>query len=89
MAGSASLMLLVLSTMESAGLGIIYILLFGLGSIVGMAIVGGLISMPFVFTSNRFSSINKGIRYATGFFSIAFGTFLMIKIGFIEGLFYF
>lgn len=87
MAGSASLMLLVLSTTESVGIGITYILLFGIGSMVGMFIVGGLISLPFVFTSNRFTSLNKGIRYTTGAFSIIFGAFLMIKISFFEGLF--
>ncbi|MCK5635889.1 MAG: sulfite exporter TauE/SafE family protein [Thermoplasmatales archaeon] len=86
-AGSASLMLLVLSTMESVGIGITYILLFGIGSMVGMLIVGGLISLPFIFTSKRFTSLNKGIRYATGAFSIIFGAFLMIKISFFEGLF--
>jgi len=89
MAGSAALMLLVLSTMNSISLGIVYILLFGIGSMVGMAIVGGLISLPFIYTSKKFTSLNIKIRYITGFFSIIFGTFLMIKIGVFEGLFIF
>jgi len=56
---------------------------------VGMAIVGGLISLPFIYTSKNFTQFNVKIRYITGFFSIAFGTFLMLKIGFMEGLFFF
>jgi ABC-type nickel/cobalt efflux system permease component RcnA len=88
LAGSASLMLLVLSTIESTIIGLFYILLFGIGSIVGMAIVGGLISIPFVITSKKFSNLNIGIRYATGIISIIFGVYLMIKIGFFEGLFF-
>jgi ABC-type nickel/cobalt efflux system permease component RcnA len=88
-AGSAALMLLVLSTINSIPLGIIYILVFGLGSMIGMAIVGGIISLPFVFTSKKYTSINIGIRYITGIFSIAFGAFLLIKVGYFEGLFFF
>ncbi|MCK5029998.1 MAG: sulfite exporter TauE/SafE family protein, partial [Thermoplasmatales archaeon] len=86
MAGSAALMLLVLSTMNSIILGLAYILLFGIGSMVGMTIVGGLISLPFIYTSKKFTSLNITIRYITGFFSIGFGTFIMIKIGYLEGL---
>ncbi|MCK4902361.1 MAG: hypothetical protein KAS76_03305 [Thermoplasmatales archaeon] len=89
MAGSAALMLLVLSTISSIPLGIVYILVFGLGSMVGMAVVGGLISLPFIYTSKKYTSINTSIRYLTGIFSIAFGAFLLIKIGYIEGLFFF
>ena len=86
-AGSAALMLLILSTINSIPLGIAYILVFGLGSMVGMAIVGGLISLPFIYTSKKYASINTNIRYITGTVAIAFGAFLLIKIGLIEGLF--
>jgi hypothetical protein len=79
-------MLLVLSTMNSIPLGLAYIFLFGIGSMVGMAIVGGLISLPYIYTSKKYTSINNKIRYVTGFFSIAFGSFLMIRILFFEGL---
>ena len=88
MAGSAALMLLVLSTMNSIILGILYILIFGIGSIIGMAIVGGLISLPFIYTSKKSTSINTGIQYATGIVSIGFGSFLLFKIGYLEGLFF-
>lgn len=89
LAGSASLMLLVLTTIESTILGLLYILIFGIGSIIGMAIVGGIISLPFIITSKKFTTLNIGIRYATGIISIGFGAYLMIKIGFFEGLFLF
>jgi ABC-type nickel/cobalt efflux system permease component RcnA len=86
MAGSASLMLLVLATINSYLLGIIYILIFGIGSMIGMTIVGGIISIPFVFTSNKFNLLNKRIRYATGVFSIFFGLFIIYNVGIIQGL---
>jgi len=88
-AGSAALMLLVLSTINSIPLGVSYILVFGLGSMIGMAIVGGIISLPFILTSKKYMSFNTGIRYITGIFSIAFGAFILIKIGYFEGLFIF
>ncbi|GAH13521.1 unnamed protein product, partial [marine sediment metagenome] len=54
LAGSAAIMLLILSTINSIPFGLTYILIFGLGSMVGMAIVGGLISLPFIYTSKNF-----------------------------------
>ena len=86
LAGSASLMLLILSTFNSLIIGIIYILLFGIGSMVGMAIVGGLISIPFIYSSKKSRSINTVIQYGTGMISIGFGSYILFKIGYLEGL---
>lgn len=86
LAGSAALMLLILSTFNSLIIGIIYILLFGIGSMVGMAIVGGLISIPFIYSSKKSRSINTVIQYGTGMISIGFGSYLLFKIGYLEGL---
>lgn len=87
MAGSAALMLLVLSTLESTIIGLVYIFLFGIGSMVGMILVGIFFGMPFVFTSKRFTYLNKSFQYIIGIFSICFGIYLMIKVGFLDGLF--
>lgn len=88
LAGSAGLMLLVLSTANSLTIGLSYILIFGIGSMIGMSIASSIISIPFVFTSNKLNKWNNRIRYATGIFSVMFGIFLMIKIGFFQGLFF-
>ncbi|MBQ04735.1 urease accessory protein UreH, partial [Candidatus Bathyarchaeota archaeon] len=50
-AGSGALMLLVLSTVESITAGITYILLFGVGSILGMLILSAVIGLPFIITA--------------------------------------
>src|SRR5437660_8754852 len=50
MAGSAALMILVLATIPSALAGLIYIAVFGIGSVGGILIMGSLISLPFMFT---------------------------------------
>jgi ABC-type nickel/cobalt efflux system permease component RcnA len=87
LAGSAALMLLVLTTIPSPLLGLIYIGVFGLGSVGGMLLISSLIGLPFVLTARRFARINWGIKVTAGAFSAAFGLFLAWQIGFVEGLF--
>jgi ABC-type nickel/cobalt efflux system permease component RcnA len=86
-AGSAALMLLVLTTIPSPLAGLLYILIFGIGSVGGMLIMSSLISLPFVFTANRFAVVNERIKALAGVLSITFGLFLAWQIGFVEGLF--
>jgi len=86
LAGSASLMLLILASIESLWVGIAYIAIFGLGTLIGMAILGALMSLPFVLTSRNFEAWNRRIRFAAGTFSIIFGLYIMYKIAFLEGL---
>lgn len=88
MAGSAALMLIVLSTISSAWEGMAYILIFGFGSIAGMMAVSMLIGLPFALSARRFASLNTGIRLAAGVLSIALGVMVMYEIGFSEGLIY-
>ncbi len=88
LAGSAALMLLVLSTIQSPIQGVIYILVFGVGSILGMTIISTLIGLPFALSSKRFVSLNHTIRLMAGALSMALGIFVMIDIGFINGLFF-
>lgn len=86
-AGSAALMLLVLTTIPSPLAGILYILIFGIGSIGGMLIMSSLISLPFIFTANKFGAINEVIRVFAGSLSIIFGVFLVWQIGLVQKLF--
>jgi ABC-type nickel/cobalt efflux system permease component RcnA len=79
-AGSAALTLLVLSTIPSVALGLIYIGVFGVGSIGGMLLMSALIGVPFALTSRRYEVINGGIRFAAGAFSIVYGLVLAWKL---------
>ena len=47
LAGSGALVVLVLTQMQSPLEGLIYILIFGVGSILGMFLASGLFSLPF------------------------------------------
>ena len=75
-AGSAALMLAVLTTIPSLALGLLYIAVFGIGSIGGMLLMSAMISLPFIATAERFASLNKAIRLLAGLFSIGFGLLL-------------
>lgn len=81
-------MLLVLSTIQSPMEGVIYILIFGFGSILGMMLISTLIGLPFALSSGRFAAVNHAIRFVAGALSTALGIFLMVDIGFIKGLFF-
>ncbi|MGH9969551.1 MAG: urease accessory protein UreH [Pyrinomonadaceae bacterium] len=86
MAGSATLMILVLATIPSAIGGLIYIGIFGLGSIGGMLLMSSVISLPFILTTRRFSAVSQSLQLIVGLFSLSLGLFLVWQYGFRERL---
>ncbi len=86
LAGSSALMLLVLTTVESVWQGIFFILIFGLGSILGMMVTSTLIALPMKAATN-FARLDRGLRLAAGAISIVLGLLIMGRIGFVDGLF--
>jgi high-affinity nickel-transport protein len=87
LAGSAALGLLVLTTIRTPGWALVYLLLFGLGTIVGMMLITSAMALPIVYTVRKVSSWNGHIGWITGLFSLALGLFLTYQIGFVDGLF--
>lgn len=89
LAGSASLMLLVLSTISSPLTALFYILVFGIGSIGGMMLMSALVSVPVLLTvESGWSRANWAVRGLTGLFSFCFGLLMVYQIGFVDGLFH-
>jgi ABC-type nickel/cobalt efflux system permease component RcnA len=86
-AGSAALMLLVLSTINSPLVGMLYIIVFGAGSIGGMMMMSALVGLPVHFTASRFTRANLALRCVAGLFSLSFGFLMVYRIGFTDGLF--
>lgn len=87
LAGSAALMLLVVSTVESRVAGLLYVVAFGVGSAGGMMLMGALVSLPMRLTAARFRSANLLIRGAAGLFSLGLGLLMIYEIGSVSGLF--
>ncbi len=87
LAGSGALMLLIVSTIRSVLEGLIYIVLFGAGSILGMMLITIVVSIPFVYTAVHFNRLNKILTAIASVASIGLGTLLIYQVGFVEGLF--
>lgn len=86
LAGSAALMLLVLAAISSSLVGLLYIVVFGVGSIGGMMVMSTLFALPAQFTANRFTRANFALRGLAGLFSLSFGLFMVYQIGFVDHL---
>lgn len=87
LAGSAAVALLVLATVRDARLGLLYLLVFGLGTMAGMALVTTGFAAPVAAVSQRHPRFAPLMRRATGLASIAFGVWLAYQIGYVDGLF--
>jgi ABC-type nickel/cobalt efflux system permease component RcnA len=87
LAGSAALTLLVLTQVESAWLGLLYLAIFGVGSIVGMLMMSGLIGLPFALTSRNLSGLHHRLQAAAAGLSIVFGVWYAYHTGPASGLF--
>src|SRR5262249_14311047 len=70
LAGSAPLLLLTLTVVSSAWAGFAYIAVFGVGSIMGMALMSLLVSVPAQLTVERFERANVAVRALSGAFSV-------------------
>jgi sulfite exporter TauE/SafE len=87
LAGSGALALLVLTTIRDAGAAIVYLVVFGVGTVIGMMALTTLVAMPMAAASRRFASFESKLTLLTGTISVAFGMFLAYQIVVDEGLF--
>lgn len=86
LAGSGSLVVLTASTLGNIETALSFILIFGIGSVIGMVLVSGLIGLPFAFL-NKIESANKTLRYIAGFASLLIGTNILYEIAIVNNLF--
>jgi hypothetical protein len=87
LAGSAAVALLVLATIRNSSWGVVYLLVFGVGTIAGMVLITAAIAVPYAYTGRRFVRLNGGLAAASGLLSLGFGLFIAYRIGFVDGLF--
>ena len=89
LAGSAALLLLTLTTLGSAWLGVAYIAVFGIGSIAGMAVLAGVMSLPLQGPARRFTSWLKwrsGLEAVIGCGTLAVGGWVLYNTPWVQGL---
>jgi high-affinity nickel-transport protein len=87
LAGSAAVALLVLSAIREPKWAVLYLLVFGIGTIAGMMLITSIIALPFSFVGYRFAWLNRSLIIGSGVLSLAFGLFVCYQIGFVDGLF--
>ena len=74
MAGSAALLVLAVSQVANPVYGLIYVLLFGIGSMVGMGALSTVIAIPLVVSARTLTWANRGLQIVVGVVTIAIGT---------------
>jgi high-affinity nickel-transport protein len=87
LAGSAAIALLVMTTIRDPVWAIVYLLVFGAGTIAGMSMITMVIAVPFASFGERSARRHAFVRRATGVASVALGLVLTYRIAVIDGLF--
>ena len=87
LAGSAAVALLVLSTIRSPLWATVYLLIFGVGTVIGMMLMTTAMVLPLSYGSKHFAKLNSYLAILSGVVSLCFGSFLMYQLGFVGGLF--
>jgi ABC-type nickel/cobalt efflux system permease component RcnA len=80
LAGSAALMLMILSTTKEVGVGVLSILVFGLGSIIGMMAIGLTISVPVICSRSISQRLFMAVQGVASFASVSVGMWMLVKL---------
>jgi sulfite exporter TauE/SafE len=87
LAGSAAVALLVLTAIGNTAWSILYLLVFGLGTIAGMMLITAGIAWPSLYAGARFARLPHRLRVVSGVVSLIVGLALAYRVGVVDGLF--
>lgn len=79
LAGSGSVILLVISQVHSSSMGLLFLVVFGVGTIVGMLVAAGIFSLPFSKRINRSVLIKKSLAVLSSILCIGVGALLITE----------
>ena len=80
LAGSAAVALLVLAAVRDTAWAIGYLMLFGLGTIVGMIAVTTAIAVPAAYAATRVTALRRYLVLASGAASVIAGTLIAVQL---------
>ena len=86
MAGSAALLILTTAVQTSVMGGLVYVLIFGFGSILGMAVLAVVIAVPFAYSAKYLNLANSGLQLVVGTATVMLGGLIMLRHGLPEAL---
>ena len=87
LAGSAAVALLILASIHNSRWAIVYLLVFGVGTIAGMMLITMSIASTFRFVGKRVAGFSRQLGVASGLISLAFGLFVAYQICVVQGIF--
>src|SRR6188474_1125623 len=79
MAGSAALLVLAVSQAASPTVGLGYVALFGVGSMIGMGVLSTVIAVPLVVSARSLTWANRGLQAAVGLATVAIGIMTVVE----------
>jgi sulfite exporter TauE/SafE len=79
-AGSAALMLMILATTTDVAAGLLSILVFGLGSISGMMVIGMTITIPVMWSRSISRRLFVGVQGLASLASVSVGVWMLIRL---------
>lgn len=80
LAGSAGATLLVLPLIDDPRWAVLYLAVFGVGTIMGMSLITLLIAAPSVMAATHLGKMQRHLRMASGAMSVGFGIFLAARL---------
>src|SRR5574338_88339 len=79
LAGSAALMLMILAETTGVAAGLLSIFIFGLGSIIGMMVIGMTISIPVIWSRSVSRRLFVGVQGFASLASVLVGMWMLVK----------
>jgi high-affinity nickel-transport protein len=83
LAGSAAVAILVLATMQSRAWSVLYLLVYGAGTMIGMMLIPVAIAIPFLYAGDRIGGLTRRLHLGSGLVSIGAG--LILAYGMVRG----
>lgn len=80
LAGSAALMLMILATTKETSVGLLSILVFGVGSIIGMMVIGLTISVPVIYSRSISRRLFMAVQGVASVASVSLGMWMLVKL---------
>jgi ABC-type nickel/cobalt efflux system permease component RcnA len=79
MAGSAALIVMTAATLESPMWGLAYVLVFGIGTTVGMALLSAIIAAPITLTARSLTFANRALQLVIGIMTCGVGISILLE----------
>ena len=83
MAGSAALLVLAVTEAANTAYGLLYVLLFGIGSMLGMGALSTLIAVPLVVSARGLTLANRALQGIVGIITMTIGAMTIYATAFV------